>query len=115
MREIELLIPDFNVLVIKEFICDINPLYLKIKITLKNNINNFNSNSCPFDKNINKNKIPFCNKFKSIEISLFKNDMIEKILEYLFSDQDSLTTYSGNITPMGYKIKLIESLCLFDD
>ena len=41
--------------------------------------------------------------------------MIEKILEYLFSDQDSLTTYSGNITPMGYKIKLIESLCLFDD
>jgi hypothetical protein len=41
--------------------------------------------------------------------------MIEKKLEYLFMSPDELSPHTGVISPLQYKLKLIITLCQFDD
>ena len=113
VRSFNLQIPDFSSVTISydETIVDDNQnLILSIKIndnkTFVNSIFSkclsLNPGSCEFSK-------------EELNLKLNLNQKIKKDLEYLFMDDDQLATYTNTITPIQYKVKIIQGLILFDN
>lgn len=114
MREISVYIPDFNTIRIKDE-GDENEDYIIINLTLENDVNNFTHHLSPFNKYKSFRILPLSNNNLKIKIRLRHNDKIDKDLEYIFMDPQDLSDLCGIITPLQYKLRIIESLVLFDD
>ena len=114
MREITWEIPDFNILYLREE-ADEEDSYINLCITLHDNRCDFQNKNSPFFKLTKYHIVPFTEDYQKIKIRLRHNDKIDKDLEFLFMNIDNLCGLCGTITPLQYKIKLIESLSLFED
>ena len=110
MRSISLDIPDFNTLNLSEKE-DSQDNYINLNITLSNDELDFNDENSPFIKYV----MPIYSGGKVINIRLWLNDKTKKELDYIFITPEELTELTGTITPLQYKIKIIQALALFDD
>ena len=114
MRETNLLIQDFNTLCIKEEV-ESSQEYINLNITLEDETNDFTHKKSPFPNFIPYYFIPLSSNNLKIKIRLKVNSKIEKDLEYIFMDLQDLSKICGVITPIKYKLKIIQSLIWFDD
>ena len=115
MRETTLEIPGFNTLIIRVDDDEYDETYIMLCITLLNIDTNFKDYKSPFLKISQNYIVPFTENYNKIKFRFRRNDKIDKDLEYLFMPIDKLSQFSGTITPLRYKIKIIEAFSLFDD
>lgn len=107
-----------------------NNNYLQINIIIKEL--NYNSEGCKYDISLSylfDEKIAYSSRTNYIKyLNLFdddgnyyggdiihKNELTEKLVEYLLMTDEELQKYSGRITSDCYRINLIQSINLFWD
>lgn len=114
LRQMVIEIADFNYMYFKES-NDAEDNYINLHISLEDDQKKFDNESSPFKSLIQTSLFPISNNYKEINIRLRINPMIEMILEYLFMSSEELSQYTGTITPLQYKIKLIKTLGQLDE
>lgn len=114
LREMVIGIADFNSMYLKEN-NDHENNYINLQITLEDEEKKFDHELSPFKIFIQNSLFPITNNYKEINIRLRLNPMIENILEYIFMSSEQLSQYTGTITPLQYKIKLLKMLGQLDE
>lgn len=114
MRQTTLEVENFNLIHIRDE-PDENQDYINLNLTLENSEMTFYHENSPFFKWIRYHILHISQDKLKIKIRLRHNDKIDKDLEYIFMDLQTLSQLTGTITPIQYKIRIIESLALFDD
>jgi hypothetical protein len=114
MRQTTLEIENFNLINIRDETDD-DLDYINLNLTLENSEMSFYHENSPFFRWIRYHILHLTQDNLKIKIRLRHNDKIDKDLEYIFMDIQTLSELTGTITPIQYKIRIIESLALFDD